>query len=197
MKAPAKKAAKKVVQQAAVQTVAKKAPAKKAAKKEAKKAPAKKVAKKAPAKKAAKKVAKKAPAKKVVKKAPAAPKPAEKAVTKKAAKPAPAKSAVQRDPAKPLSKTQMVAIVAETCGVEKKKVAAIMDFIPELINNELKKPGIFQFPGLLKIEKKKIPAQKAIKGWKNPFTGEIGTKPAKPACNKIKVRPLKKLKDMA
>ena len=62
---------------------------------------------------------------------------------------------------------------------------------------ELKKPGLFQIPGLVKIEKKTIPAQKAIKDWKNPFTGEIGTKPAKPASTKVKVRALKKLKDMA
>ena len=65
------------------------------------------------------------------------------------------------------------------------------------IAKELKKPGLFQLPGLVKIEKKTIPAQKAIKDWKNPFTGEIGTKPAKPASTKVKVRALKKLKDMA
>ena len=186
-KAPAKKAAKKVAKK-----VTKKAPAKKAAKK---------VAKKVAAKKTAKKVAKKTAAKKVTKKVA---KPAEHAVTKKApaAKKAPAKAApapkkIERDATKPLTKTQLIAIISETVQVEKKKVSAIIEFLPDLINKELAKPGLFQLPGLLKIEKKKIPAQKAIKNWKNPFTGEITTKPAKPASNKIKVRPLKKLKDMA
>ena len=37
----------------------------------------------------------------------------------------------------------------------------------------------------------------AIKGWKNPFTGEIQDKPPKPASTKVKVRALKNLKDMA
>ncbi len=199
-KAPAKKAAKKVAKK-----VTKKAPAKKAAKKVAKKVAAKKtakkVAKKTAAKKVAKKVAKKTAAKKVTKKVA---KPAEHAVTKKApaAKKAPAKAApapkkIERDATKPLTKTQLIAIISETVQVEKKKVSAIIEFLPDLINKELAKPGLFQLPGLLKIEKKKIPAQKAIKNWKNPFTGEITTKPAKPASNKIKVRPLKKLKDMA
>lgn len=136
------------------------------------------------AKKTAKKVTKKA----AVKKAPA----------KKVAKKAPAKkSTVARDPKKPLTKTQLVAVIAEQTGLEKKQVTGIIDYLPQLMEKELAKPGVFQIPGLLKIEKKKVPAQKAIKNWKNPFTGEIGTKPAKKSYNKIKVRPLKKLKDMA
>jgi len=140
------------------------------------------------AKKAAKKVAKKAPAKKVTKKAP----------TKKVATKAPAKkSSVVRDANKPLTKTQMIAVIAEQTEVDKKAVATVLNYLPELLEKELAKPGIFQLPGLLKIQKQKVPAQKAIKNWKNPFTGEIGTKPAKPAYSKIKVRPLKKLKDMA
>ena len=205
-KAPVKKAAKKVAKKApakkAAKKVAKKAPAKKAAKKVAKKAPAKKaakkVAKKAPAKKAAKKIAKKAPATKVIKK-PKCGCCCEHAVTKKAPakKAAPAKVAVARDASKPLNKSQLVAIISDKVQLEKKKVSAVLDTLTDVMAKELNKPGIFQLPGLVKIEKKKIPAQKAIKGWKNPFTGEIGTKPAKPACTKIKVRALKKLKDMA
>lgn len=214
-KAPAKKAAKKVAKKVAAKVT--KAPvkaAKKVAKKTSAKKTAKKVAAKAPvkaakvAKKAAKKVAKKAPAAKVVKKtkcgcccehavtkkAPAkAAKPAA-----KAAKAAPAKNVViARDANKPLNKSQLVMIIAEQVQVEKKKVSAILDTLTDIIAKELKKPGLFQIPGLVKIEKKTIPAQKAIKDWKNPFTGEIGTKPAKPASTKVKVRALKKLKDMA
>lgn len=125
-------------------------------------------------------------------------KAAKKACAKKACKkPAVKKSAVVRDKSKPLTKTQLIATIAEKCELEKKQVAGVMEFIPELIAAELKKPGVFQFPGMLKIEKKRVPAQKAVKNWTNPFTGEVGTKPAKPACNKIKVRALKKLKDMA
>jgi nucleoid DNA-binding protein len=47
----------------------------------------------------------------------------------------------------------------------------------------------------LKIEVKRKPKTKARKGI-NPFTGEPMTIKAKPARNVVKVRPLKKLKDM-
>lgn len=148
------------------------------------------MAKKVAAKKTAKKVAKKT-ASKTTKKVAA---PAAAKVTKKTA----AKTdAVVRDKTKPLTKTQLIATIAEVCELEKKQVAKVLDYLPELMEQELKKPGVFQIPALLKIEKKRVPAQKAVKNWTNPFTGEVGTKPAKPAHNKIKVRALKRLKDMA
>ncbi len=154
---------------------------------------AKKVAKKTTkkvAKKVTKKVAKTA-AKKTAKKV-------TKKITAKAAATTSAKVAtVVRDNTKPLTKTQLIATIAEMTELEKKQVAAVIDSLPVLLEKELKKPGSFQLPGILKIEKKKVPAQKAVKNWTNPFTGEVGTKPAKPAHNKIKVRALKRLKDMA
>ena len=48
----------------------------------------------------------------------------------------------------------------------------------------------------MKVEVKKKPATKARKGI-NPFTGEETVFKAKPARRVIKIRPLKKLKDMA
>ena len=58
--------------------------------------------------------------------------------------------------------------------------------------------GCFTLPGLVKIEKKKVPAQKERKNVPNPFKpGEFRDIPAKPAHNKIKVKALKALKDMA
>ena len=48
-----------------------------------------------------------------------------------------------------------------------------------------------------KIEKKKVPARPAQKGVRNPFTGELQDRPAKPAYNKVKVLALKALKSMA
>jgi nucleoid DNA-binding protein len=208
----AKKTTKKVaakVAKAPVKKIAKKVTKKTAAKKTAKKVTAKAPVKAAKvAKKAAKKIAKKAPAAKIVKKAKCgccehavtkkAPAKVAKPAAKTAAKPVAAKkSAVVRDANKVLNKTQLIAIISEQVDLEKKKVSAVLDTITDIIAKELKKPGLFQIPGLVKIEKKTIPAQKAIKDWKNPFTGEIGTKPAKPASTKVKVRALKKLKDMA
>jgi len=48
------------------------------------------------------------------------------------------------------------------------------------------------------IQSQKVPAKKAKKGVPNPFKpGELMDVAAKPASTKVKVRPLKKLKDMA
>ena len=57
--------------------------------------------------------------------------------------------------------------------------------------------GEFVLPGLLKVEAKKKPARKAQKNVPNPFRpGETMDIAAKPASVQIKVKPLKKLKDM-
>lgn len=99
---------------------------------------------------------------------------------------------------KPLTKSQVVAAVAETSGLSKKEVAAVIDALSGEIKKALgsKGPGIFSFAGLVKIEKKKKPATPAKKGVRNPFTGEIRDVPAKPAAWKIRVRALKTLKAM-
>ncbi|MEZ6045583.1 MAG: HU family DNA-binding protein [Planctomycetaceae bacterium] len=99
---------------------------------------------------------------------------------------------------KPMSKTEILAALAEGTGLSKKEVQSVMDELTKLIEKSLSKkgPGIFNFPGLLKIQKIRKEATKARKGI-NPFTGEETTFKAKPAHNVIKVRPLKGLKDMA
>ena len=58
--------------------------------------------------------------------------------------------------------------------------------------------GQFTLPGLLKVKTVKKPARKAQKGVPNPFRpGELMDVAAKPATTKVKVLPLKRLKDMA
>lgn len=134
--------------------------------------------KKAPAKKAA---AKKAPAKK-------------KAVAKKAAAPKKAASAITQK----LTKSQIVGSLAESTGLSKKQVGAVMDEMHSLMERSIKKRGVGEFtiPGILKITTVKKPARKARKGI-NPFTGEETMFKAKPASIAVKVRPLKKLKEFA
>ena len=56
--------------------------------------------------------------------------------------------------------------------------------------------GTFTLPGLLKITAVNVPAKPKRKGI-NPFTKEEQWFAAKPASTKVKVRPLKKLKDAA
>ncbi len=151
--------------------------------------------KKAPAKKApVKKVAaKKAPVKKVAaKKAPVKKAPAAKAVEKKA--PAKKMTAVTER----YNKTQMLTEIADNTELSKKQVQAVLDELSDVIERHVKKRAIGEFvlPGLLKISAVKKPAKKARKGI-NPFTGEETMFKAKPASIALKIRPLKKLKEMA
>lgn len=166
----------------------------------AKKAPAKKTA----AKPAAKKAAPKAAAKPVKK---AAAKPAaKKAAPKKAAKPAAKKVAAPKaavaKPAGPVktrySKSQIVQEIADITLVARKEVGKMLEQLEDIIARHLspKGPGEFVLPGILKINAIKKPAKKARKGI-NPFTGEEVMFKAKPASTAVKVRPLKKLKEMA
>ena len=98
------------------------------------------------------------------------------------------------------SKSEVTNNIAETTGLSKKQVGAVFEALADEIKKNLgnKGPGDFASPGLVKIEKKKVPAKPARKGVPNPFKpGELMDVPAKPASTKIKVRALKSLKDMA
>ena len=153
------------------------------------------VAKKPAAPKAA--PAKKAPAAKAAPKAAAKKAPAPKAATKKApavkAAPAVVKPIAERQ-----NKTQMLQQIADATELSKKQVQAVLDELTNIIEGHVKKKGVGEFvlPGLLKITTVKKPATKARKGI-NPFTKEEVTFKAKPASISVKVRPLKKLKEMA
>ncbi len=108
--------------------------------------------------------------------------------------------AAKAAPKKPLTKTQVLANIAEATDVPKKQVAAVLEALAQEIKKSLssKGAGAITIPGLVKIEKKKVPARPAQFGVPNPFKpGELMDRPAKPAYNKVKVRALKALKDMA
>ena len=98
---------------------------------------------------------------------------------------------------KPMTKSAIMNEVAGNVGLTKKQVASVLDELGIIIERHVKKrsPRQFTLPGLLKIEVKRKPKTKARKGI-NPFTGEPMMFKAKPARNVVKVRPLKKLKDM-
>ena len=103
-------------------------------------------------------------------------------------------------PKKPLTKTELLTAIAIATEVPKKQVAAVLEALAAEIKTSLSKKGagVIAIPGLVKIEKKQVPARKAEKGVPNPFKpGELMDRPAKPAYSKVKVRALKLLKDMA
>ena len=108
--------------------------------------------------------------------------------------------AKEATPKKPLTKTELLANIAAVTELPKTQVAAVLNALAAEIQTSLSKKGAgaITIPGLVKIEKKLVPARKAEKGVPNPFKpGELMDRPAKPACSKVKVRALKMLKDMA
>jgi nucleoid DNA-binding protein len=121
-----------------------------------------------------------------------------------AARKAPKKSAKKASTQKaaavktPMTKTAMLEQIAGNTGITKKQASSVFDELTTLIESHVKKgaAGQFTFPGLMKIEVRHKPATKAHKGI-NPFTREETTFKAKPARNVVKIRPLKKLKEMA
>ena len=158
-------------------------------------APKKKVVKK---KKLVRKVARKATArkttsrsKKITKKTVARKAPGKKATAKKVVKLAtsPVKKA--------MTKSEMLSIIAEGVALTRKDVSNVLDALCVVIKRHVTKGGVGEctLPGLVKLRVVRKPAVKARKGV-NPFTGEPTIFKAKPARNVIKVRTLKKLKEM-
>ncbi|WP_053981133.1 HU family DNA-binding protein [Marinagarivorans algicola] len=145
------------------------------------KAPAKAPVRKAPARKAAVK----APAKAPVRKAAAKPAPAAKVKALKALQ-------------ERYTKTDIINRICEVTELNRKDVIAVFGELDNIIEAHIKKRAVGEFtlPGLLKIVTVKKPATKARKGI-NPFNGEETIFKAKPASIAVKVRPLKKLKEMA
>ncbi|HEA65979.1 MAG TPA: hypothetical protein ENI07_04030 [Desulfobacterales bacterium] len=130
--------------------------------------------------------------------------PIKKAATK--AKPkAPAKKAGKKEAPvrkitavkKPMTKVGIIEEIAGNTDLTKNQVVSVFDELTIVIERHIKKrgPGKFSFPGLMAINVKKKPATKARKGF-NPFTREEMMFKAKPARKVLKIRPLKKLKDM-
>jgi nucleoid DNA-binding protein len=127
------------------------------------------------------------------KKAPARKAPA----NKPAAKAAPAKTTAVKEK---MTKTGILNEVATSTGLTKKQVTDVMGELENVIERHVKKRSVGEFtlPGLLKIKTVKKPAQRARKGVPNPFKpGETMDVAAKPASTRVKITPLKKLKDMA
>jgi nucleoid DNA-binding protein len=131
--------------------------------------------------------------------------PAAKKAAAPASKTAPApvaKKSAAAAPLKPIkdsfTKASLTIHLAERSGVEPKAAKALMAALEETVLASIHKKGAKEFtlPGLLKVVAQDVPAKKKRFG-KDPFTGEDKWFAAKPASVRLKVRPLKKLKDAA
>jgi nucleoid DNA-binding protein len=111
-----------------------------------------------------------------------------KKVAKKAGKP------VQ----KPMSKGALLKTLSDNTGIDKKAVSVLMDELTSIIYSAVSPGGVgkFTLPGVLKIVLKETPPKPEREG-KNPFTGEMMTFKAKPASVKVKILPVKSLKETA
>ena len=87
-----------------------------------------------------------------------------------------------------MTKSQMIATLAESAEMSKKQIASLMDTITEVVYKEVKKNGECIVPGFGKLVKVK---RKAREG-RNPATGETIKIPAKTV---VKFRLAKAVKD--
>ncbi len=128
-----------------------------------------------------------------VKKKVAKKKAAKKTAAKKAAAAAPAVKAITTK----MTKTQIIAALAETTDLTKKDIANVFGALGDMIEAHMKRRGSGEFtiPDTgVKIRRVRKPARKARMG-RNPATGEEMKIAAKPASTVVRVTALKALKD--
>lgn len=89
---------------------------------------------------------------------------------------------------KPMTKTQLVAALAEVMGADKKTAAAALDGIAAVVTKEVAAGGAVTLPGIGKVLCRARPERQV----RNPATGETMTKPADKV---VKVTIAKALKD--
>ncbi len=91
---------------------------------------------------------------------------------------------------KPMTKTQLVAAIADAMESDRKTAAAALDAIASVVAREVAAGGIVNLPGLGKVACKARPERQV----RNPATGETMTKPAD---RQVKFSVAKALKDLA
>ena len=104
-----------------------------------------------------------------------------------------AKSTTKKN--KPISKSEILKAVADAIGeISPKHVKQVVEALVDVGHKELKKIGMFVFPGFAKFVVVKKPARPAREGI-NPFTKQKQKFAAKPASKGVRARPVKAIKD--
>ncbi len=99
-----------------------------------------------------------------------------------------ARDAVPAQSAKPMSKTQLIAALAEEMGSDRKSAAAALDAMSTVITREVANGGSVTLPGIGKIACRARPERMV----RNPQTQEMMQKPAD---KQVKMTVAKALKD--
>jgi DNA-binding protein HU-beta len=96
----------------------------------------------------------------------------------------------------PLSKSALIQSIADKSDgkLTRKDVKGVLEAVATIGHSELKKNGLFVFPGLVRMVVIKKPATKEREGI-NPFTGQKQIFKAKPARKVVKARAVKAAKD--
>ena len=115
---------------------------------------------------------------------------------KKASKPV---AAAIRPVKESLTKSALIAHIAEQNELPRKTAAAVYATLENLFLGSVHPRGLGEFtlPGLLKVSLRKVPARRAGTLVRNPANGEMIKAAAKPASVRVKVRALSKLKTAA
>jgi nucleoid DNA-binding protein len=120
------------------------------------------------------------------------------AMKKKAAAKSAKKSAAMKPVTQALSKSALVGHISAHTGVDTKSTRAVIEALEQTMHSAISKKGagLFTMPGVFKMTATAVAAKPKRKGI-DPFTKEERWFAAKPASVKVKIRPLKKLKDAA
>lgn len=89
---------------------------------------------------------------------------------------------------KPMTKTQLVAALAEEMGSDKKTASSALDAIAAVVTREVAGGGAVTLPGIGKVQCRARPERQV----RNPATGETMTKAADKV---VKISIVKALKD--
>jgi hypothetical protein len=97
---------------------------------------------------------------------------------------------------KSISKSDILKALCDSTQLSKKQVISVLDGLAALVAKNVGKkgPGVIALPGLVKIKVVNKPATPARKGVM--VLGQLRDIAAKPASKKVRVLPLKALKDM-
>ncbi|MES2998010.1 MAG: HU family DNA-binding protein [Pseudomonadota bacterium] len=96
---------------------------------------------------------------------------------------------------KPFTKTELLKYLVDSTELPKKKIVETLEIIQAVIFGHAKSACAFALPGVFKITVVKKGATKQRKGI-NPFNGEPTIFKAKPARKVVKIKALKKLKEV-
>lgn len=97
---------------------------------------------------------------------------------------------------KPMTQTQQLAYLSEITNLTKKDASLFIEGLFTMISAHLKKTGLINLAGLMKIYLLKRPATKAREAI-SPLTGKLTLFKAKPARKVVRIKPLKKLKEIS